>query len=551
MLSVGVAPSDTDAFFITLVLSLSKEDKLKLMSRFFLSFFTFILSLGLYAQTPITYNKVKYYNGDSSVNDAVVRGIISLDTNYILVTIGTYNNKYYGTQIIKIDKYGKLLDVIHFNNDSIQYPTYVGNCIIKDSDTNIIIAINKHDVHYAYYNIWEGFLVKLNANLDTIWTRTLHLPDSLVGGCVRPNNHFTALALTPDGGYVVMGNYYKNCIYDENMKHPYLTKYDKNGNLLWIKTYINLYPCFDIAVTSDSGFVFSAARKSYYGLYVCKTDSLGNTEWFTQQINAPYLVSYDVKVSDDDIVSVFPYVYYSDGNPNNNRYGLDVVKTNSVTGQIIWNKQYIPMITVECPTLHQHLEVEVDDNENIIISATGHAQNYNHTAGGYKGFLMKLNSNGDSLWTHFYDWGSFFQRYAQFNDFVLTDDGGILAVGSWNPPYINYKQGAWLVKTDSMGNAPGMFTVSIEENELIISKNSLNIYPNPATENINLGFDKSTNENMELQIYNSSGALVKQQQLQAYAHEYRIGIQDLSVGVYFVHIESQEGEVFNSRFIKK
>ena len=511
-----------------------------------LAIFAFINSI---AQTPITFNKVKYYNGDSSQNDVMIRGIIVLDTAYILVTVGEYDSKWHGTQISKSDGYGNILNVIRFNEDSIRYPTYSGNCIVLDNDTNIIIASNTLNVHAAYYNIWEGFLIKLDKNLDTIWTRSLHLPDSLVGGCNRPNNYFTAIEVTHDGGYIVMGNYYYNCIYTSQNWHSYLTKYDKNGNLLWIKTYINLYPCFDIALTSDSGFVFSP--HNYTQDEVCKTDSLGNIEWFANANSLLHFVSYDITVSGDDIVSVSPYVYYSDGNLNNNRYGLDVVKTNSLTGQIVWNKQYIPMISVKCPTLHQHLEVEVDDNDNIIIAATGHAQNYNHTAGGYKGFLMKLNSNGDSLWTHFYDWGSFFQRYAQFNDFVLTDDGGILAGGYWNPPYLNYKQGAWLVKTDSMSNAPGMFTVSIEENELIISKNMLNIYPNPATENINLGFDKSTNENMELQIYNSSGVLVKQQQLQAYAHEYRIGIQELSVGVYFVHIESQKGEVFNSRFIKK
>jgi hypothetical protein len=506
------------------------------------TFFSFIID------AQVTYNKVKYYNGDSSLNDAVIRGMISLDTNFVLVTVGTYDAKYYGTQIIKVDKYGNVLNVIHFNEDSIRYPTYVGNCIIKDKDTNLVIATNTHNVHAAYINVWEGFLIKLNKNLDTIWTRSFHLPDSLVGNCNRPNNHFTAVEVTPDGGYIVVGNYYEDCVYDENKKHPYLTKYDKNGNIIWIKTYNNLRPCFDIAVTSDSGFVFTP--HNYSQDEVCKTDSLGNIEWFANANNLLHFVSFDVTVSGDDIISVSPYVYYSDGNPNHNRYGLDFVKTNSVTGQIVWNKQYIPMINVECPTLHQHIEVEIDGNGNIIIAATGHAQNYNHTAGGYKGFLMKLNSNGDSLWTHFYDWGSFFQRYAQFNDFVLTDDGGILAGGYWNPPYLNYKQGAWLVKTDSMGNAPGMFTVGIEENTLLLHKESARIYPNPTKNQLNLDLAKEQQSQMELFIYNSSGSLVSKEILNGAQLKYRVDIKNLSSGVYFLQLISNEAVIFQSKFIK-
>jgi len=177
---------------------------------------------------------------------------------------------------------------------------------------------------------------------------------------------------------------------------------------------------------------------------------------------------------------------------------------------------------------------------------------YDTTAITYKGFLMKLNSNGDSLWTHFYDWGNFWQRHSQFNDFVITDDGGILAGGFWNPPYLNYKQGAWLVKTDSMGNAPGMFTVGLEEkNTLIIKKVKPLLYPNPATNNFNLSFEQSPTKAMQLSIYNSAGQLVKQEQLTAFGNEYRVDIEDLSIGVYFVRLESDGKVVFSSKFIKE
>ena len=501
-----------------------------------------------YSQNSITYNKVKYYNGDSTLNDAVIEGVVKNDTNFIIVINGEYSNQYFGVQIARIDKYGNMINIIRINDDSIAFPVYPGNCITKDSNNNVIIVGYKW---YRYLGKLEGFIIKLTPNLDTLWTRTLHLPPSLVGGCDRPNNHFTAIDCTPDGGYIVMGNYYKDCIYDFNNKHPYITKYDKNGNLKWTKVYTNLLSAFDIASTNDSGFVFSPENANQDE--VCKTDSLGNIEWYANANSLVHMVSFDITVSGNEIISISPYVYYSVGNDLYSfRYGIDITKTNSTNGQIVWNKQYIPMYTVKNPTLHQHHEVKVDNNGNIFIAGTGKAADYDTTSITYKGFLMKLNSNGDSLWTHFYDWGNFWQRHSQFNDFVITDDGGILAGGFWNPPYLNYKQGAWLVKTDSMGNAPGMFTVGLEEkNTLIIKKVKPLLYPNPATNNFNLSFEQSPTKAMQLSIYNSAGQLVKQEQLTAFGNEYRVDIEDLSIGVYFVRLESDGKVVFSSKFIKE
>ena len=140
----------------------------------------------------------------------------------------------------------------------------------------------------------------------------------------------------------------------------------------------------------------------------------------------------------------------------------------------------------------------------------------------------------------------------QFSDMVICDDGGILFGGN----YYNFRESiflrAWLVKTDSMGNAPGMFTVGLEEkNTLVIKKQKPLLYPNPATSNFNLRFEQSPKEDMQLSIFSASGALVKQERLSAFANEYRIDIGELSIGLYFVSLESNERIVFNSKFIKK
>ncbi len=97
-----------------------------------------------------------------------------------------------------------------------------------------------------------------------------------------------------------------------------------------------------------------------------------------------------------------------------------------------------------------------------------------------------------------------------------------------------------------------MFTVGIEEkNTLVIKKVKPLLYSNPATDNFNLRFEQSPNEDYELSIYSSSGALVKQQQLTAFGNDYRVDIQELKIGVYFVRLESDGEIVFSGKFVKE
>ena len=139
----------------------------------------------------------------------------------------------------------------------------------------------------------------------------------------------------------------------------------------------------------------------------------------------------------------------------------------------------------------------------------------------------------------------------QLNDLLVCDDGGFLFGGFANVHGTGFSN-SWLVKTDSLGITQAAFTLGIEEkNTLVIKKQKPLLYPNPATSNFNLRFEQSPNEDMKLSIYSVSGTLVKQQQLAAYANEYRVDIGELSMGVYFVKLISDNQIIFSSKFIKQ
>lgn len=75
--------------------------------------------------------------------------------------------------------------------------------------------------------------------------------------------------------------------------------------------------------------------------------------------------------------------------------------------------------------------------------------------------------------------------------------------------------------------------------EQIISQNNIfTLYPNPASDLVNLNIDKTNNTELTLNIYNVTGTLVKSEILEQNNRQINIG--DLSNGVYIVTIKSKD-----------
>ncbi len=68
--------------------------------------------------------------------------------------------------------------------------------------------------------------------------------------------------------------------------------------------------------------------------------------------------------------------------------------------------------------------------------------------------------------------------------------------------------------------------------------NLTTIYPNPASDIINLNINKANNADMTLNIYNVIGTLVKSEILEQ--NQQQINIEDLSNGIYIVEIKNKE-----------
>jgi len=120
---------------------------------------------------------------------------------------------------------------------------------------------------------WDVYVIKLDAHGNLQWTKTIGGPDYDQGN---------SLIQTSDGGYAIAG-YTRS--FGAGLSDAYLIKLDANGNLQWTKTIGG--PSYEIGYsliqTSDGGYAIAGYTSSFGAggedVYVVKLDANGNLQW--------------------------------------------------------------------------------------------------------------------------------------------------------------------------------------------------------------------------------------------------------------------------------
>jgi len=117
----------------------------------------------------------------------------------------------------------------------------------------------------------DVYVVKLNANGNLQWTKTIGGPAGEIG---------ISLIQTSDGGYAIAGSTES---FGAGEADVYVVKLDANGNLQWTKTIGG--PAVEngssLIQTSDGGYAISGytGRPGEWDIYVVKLDANGNLQW--------------------------------------------------------------------------------------------------------------------------------------------------------------------------------------------------------------------------------------------------------------------------------
>jgi hypothetical protein len=130
----------------------------------------------------------------------------------------------------------------------------------------------------------------------------------------------------------------------------------------------------------------------------------------------------------------------------------------------------------------------------------------------------------------------------QIKQEVIASAGGY-NVASGNTISISWTLGETIIPTFTSSDGSIVLTHGFQQKIVIttVEENFINpvritVYPNPASELLNVGFDAVTDSEVSLYLLNSQGSLVKTIQVGSGTLNKQINMQDLPSGIYYLRL---------------
>jgi len=372
-----------------------------------------------------------------------------------------------------------------------------GRSIIQTTEGIYIIA-----GYTESYDAGGGdvYLLKIDAEGDTIWTRTY-------GGSQR--DYSTSLSQTIDRGFIIAG-YTQS--FGAGESDFYLVKTDPYGDTLWTQTYGGSQTDLGLSIvqTADGGYIFSGETESFgaggIDVFLVKTDAVGDTIWtrtyggsgddrgysIAQTSDGGYIIAGETEplgADDSDIYLVktdsagdtlWTHTY---GGSDYDR-GRSVAQTSDggyiIVGRTVsfgagYEDVYLVKTDADGDTLWTRTYGgDLWDCGNTIANTTDGGYiiagyTYSFGIGEVNIYLIKINNDGDTLWTRTYG-GDGCQIARSVSQ---TTDGGYIIVG-YTDSFGAGEYDIYLIKTDSLG-----YTGIEEKPSAKPEAFAISAYPNP------------------------------------------------------------------------
>ena len=458
-----------------------------------------------------------------------------------------------GLVLTKFDKFGNvLIQKDYFSNNNYGYYVYLKNKMYaKVNDYSFLV------IGACYYNTsTTGFLVtKINTQtLDTFWVR--YYADPIYN---LPINNI--IQLNQKRYWLICNKFDNNNV--AYASRPAVFEIDTLGNLSFRKEFVNLSNYLEKTVCYDStlkqlylaglNYTIPQSQESY----VACVDTTGNVLWNQQIGNSPNITGFYQIESKNNYVVLSGGTWISKvGNLNN--YKLSLTKLNTGNGGVIWQKVY------GAEALSSTLRGFVINSDESIAASGSYQDYYLGTGINRNSIIIKVDSNGDSIWARRYsNYNPLVQSFNSpgwveeaFIDIQASFDGGYIMCGAPYGTQIAQDSQAWVVKTDSLGNAPGLFvppvTATYTALQELGNQNGLSIYPNPASDVITLKTDFALTESgyTKLSLYNHLGQLLTEEELNPNTSNYlSLKTNNLSNGIYFLQLSGDNVKSLSKKFV--
>ncbi len=299
-----------------------------------------------------------------------------------------------------------------------------GSAIAQTNDSGFIIAGSTSSFGAGLDDI---YLLKIDANGDTLWSKTYGGTDDDEGYSVQQTN---------DGGYIVTGS---TLSFGAGSDDVYLIKTDASGNMVWNKTYggTNIDIGNSVRQTKDGGYIVAGETYSFgvggFDIYLLKTDANGNEVWNeTIGGGADDNGTAVQQTSDNGYIITGITASFGAGN-----YDAILIKTDA-NGTVNWSRTYGGTSGDESYSVQQ-----TKDGGYIF---GGYTSSFGF--GNFDAYVIKTKSNGDTIWTKVYGGTD----YDAANSVLQTNDGGYIIAGYSNILNAGGNEEIYLLKTDVNGN---------------------------------------------------------------------------------------------------
>ncbi|HEY5122301.1 MAG TPA: SBBP repeat-containing protein [Ignavibacteria bacterium] len=333
------------------------------------------------------------------------------NSDYVTVmTLDKTGNVYLAGYIKNNDTMNSFLTLKYNSNGNFQWArTY--NCmggwdgasgIVVDSFGNVYVTGRSDTINPSHSNMPYFAIIKYSDNGDLLWIRKYINPDSIYA---LPN----AICIDDSSNIYVTGDSYSNT---QNSNYT-TVKYNKDGQFIWSRFY-------DVANNYD--VPWSIVCKNNF-IYITGGTSGSYANTLKYNLNGDLLLTANFigqgkKIAVDDSNSI-----YVGGEKLVN--GYYVFKTNKYdsSGVLQWTKIF--QDTNWYNSANYLRDMCIDRNGNTFV--TGYSPR-DAPSGGYSYVTIKYNSFGDSLWTRIYK--SAYHSNDQVESITTDKFGNVYVTGS-------------------------------------------------------------------------------------------------------------------------
>ncbi|MBK7853920.1 MAG: T9SS type A sorting domain-containing protein [Bacteroidetes bacterium] len=442
--------------------------------------------------------------------------------NNALIITGSYTTASYYNFVAKADTSGNILwtTELYYNDLNV-------NTRIIPVANGYLLCGHRDIVQSSIYT-FDITLTKIDNNGNLAWAKAHHIG----------NNDLTCAAavVAPNGDLIVAGNFGTrfNLNYD-----PMIAKFDSSGNVMWMKTFsdasnfLTEFTPTDLCATSDGNFAMTGYTKNInnnYDPHVTKFDGNGNFLW----ANRMYQIGWQ-------------------------EYGNSIIcdsQNNIIVGGFYYLTDYGDYFA--------SFDLAGNYSGAVVVAKTSRTQG--------QWFMDIYRSRGADLFErpgYGYAYSTFFDYAPSYTAqcLVTADYIGTLNCSSLSGTYpftitpytwsavaivalpqvqTNIVSATLAVTSSAITETQDDICTLVSVNDLQKLENKITVYPSPANEKIFIG---GFNNASRLLVYDATGRLVIEKNIQPALSETEINVMELPGGIYSVSIIGTE-QLLHKKFIK-